>query len=184
MNSKAALLHPFDQLLEIERRSHGPGLTSPEMVPSAREKGLAVHLGAWKLFFHLEEVSEITPLTPLTPVPAARPWLMGIINLRGRILSVIDLRCLLTGKSTLLSPKSRLIVIRSGDWEHGLLVDEVIGMRNYNREDLSFKRDEIDPAFGDCYAGSFQNGKYTWLVFSTENLVGDPRFQMVAKKDL
>lgn len=184
MNSKTALLHPFDQLLEIERRTHGPGLIAPEAVASAREKGLAVHLGIRKLLFHLEDVSEIAPLAPLTPVPAARPWLMGITNLRGMILSVIDLRNFLTGKSTLVSPKSRLIIMRSGDWGYGLVVDEVIGMRNYNRDALSSEPDELDPAFRDYCAGAFQDEGHLWLVFSTENLMGDPRFQRVAKQDL
>lgn len=184
VNNKGALLHPFDQLLEIERRTQGPGVTTLEAVPSARGKGLAVYLGAWKLLFPLEEVSEIAPLTQITPVPAVKAWLMGITNLRGMILSIIDLRNFLTGKSTLLSPKSRLIVIRSGDWGYGLLVDEVIGMRNYNREDLSSKQDEIDPAFGDYCAGFFRDEGHPWLVFSIDNLVSDPRFQRVAKKDL
>lgn len=181
MNHENALLHPFDQLLDIERRSHGPGLPSPGIEPAAKEKGLAVRLGDWSLLFPLEDVSEIASLVQITPVPAAKPWLMGITNLRGVIISVIDLQTFLTGKSTVLSPTSRIVVIRSGDWGYGVLVDEIVGMRNYNMEDLSSTEQEIDPVFSSYSTAAFDEEKSSWLVLSTENLVSDPRFQAVKK---
>lgn len=180
MNNEDALLHPFDQLLDIERRSHGPGLPSPGIVPAAREKGLAVRLADWNLLFPLEDVSEIASLVQITPVPAAKPWLMGITNLRGVILSIIDLQNFLTGKSTVLSLTSRIVVIRSGDWGYGVLVNEIVGMRNYNMEDLS-STEEMDPVFSAYSTGAFRDERCSWLVLSTEKLVGDPRFQVVKK---
>lgn len=152
-------------------------------MPLTLEKGLAVRLADWKLLFPLEVVSEIATLPQITPVPGVKSWFMGITNLRGIIISIIDLRHYLSGESTILSPKSRFIVIRSGDWGYGWLVDEIVGMRHFDTQDLASEQDEVDPVLGAYSTGSFHEAGHSWRVLNIERLANDPRFQVVAKKD-
>ncbi|NIW97783.1 MAG: chemotaxis protein CheW, partial [Phycisphaerae bacterium] len=68
---------------------------------------------------------------PITRIPSAKPWLMGIANLRGTVITIVDLAHFLERNPILPAKTNRIIVARSGDWHYGLLVDEVIGMRHF-----------------------------------------------------
>jgi twitching motility protein PilI len=64
-------------------------------------------------------------------VPGVKRWLLGIANLRGKVISVTDLRDFLTGRPTMQLPGSQIVIVRAGEWDYGLLVDEIIGMRHF-----------------------------------------------------
>jgi len=72
-------------------------------------------------------VAEVTPLQELTPLPCSPPFILGIINVRGRILSVINLKTFLNLQEKGITNLNRVIIVKHKDIEVGLLVDEVIG---------------------------------------------------------
>src|SRR6516164_1460462 len=63
--------------------------------------------------------------TASTPLPHAPPHVLGMINLRGSILPVIDLGSLLGIGETTVSASSVVMVAQIGDNQVGLLVDAV-----------------------------------------------------------
>jgi purine-binding chemotaxis protein CheW len=71
-------------------------------------------------------VKEVTALPPLTPIPQAPAAIRGYVNLRGHIVLVVDLNCLLRRERTALTPDSRLIVLKPelGD-ALGVLVERI-----------------------------------------------------------
>lgn len=75
-------------------------------------------------------VREVYPLKGLTPLPCTPPFVLGIINIRGRILPVVDLTSLLGLTKQRLSEQSTVILMRSGDLEVGVVTDLVIGVRS------------------------------------------------------
>ena len=86
----------------------------------------------------LANVLELQRLPHITTLPNAPDWLRGVTNLRGEVLSVVDLRSLL-GMPAAESPVSqRLIVVRSTREEisTGWIVDRVLGIRGIAAEDL------------------------------------------------
>jgi purine-binding chemotaxis protein CheW len=70
-------------------------------------------------------VREVYPLKDLTPLPGTPPFVLGIINMRGRILSVVDLKKLMDLPEKGLTDLHKVIVISDGDMEFGLLADAV-----------------------------------------------------------
>lgn len=52
---------------------------------------LAVQVGAQPCLLPMRQIGEIFSLAPLTPLPHARPWFMGVANLRGALCGVVDL---------------------------------------------------------------------------------------------
>jgi len=74
-------------------------------------------------------VREVQPLKDYTPLPGVPPFVLGLINVRGQILSVVDLKKFfsLPGKS--LSELDKVIIIRNDSMEFGLLADAVLGTR-------------------------------------------------------
>jgi purine-binding chemotaxis protein CheW len=71
----------------------------------------------------VKQVQEIRRVTEITAVPRAPEFMRGVINLRGRILPVMDLRCKLGLGEVGATPNTRIIVVRVRERLLGLLVD-------------------------------------------------------------
>lgn len=94
-------------------------------------KHVLFELGETCYAIPLDNVLELQRLPRLTPLPNVPDWLRGVMNLRGDILSVVDLRSLL-GLPAFDQPQSqRLVVVRSTQEEiaTGWVVDRVVGVR-------------------------------------------------------
>lgn len=74
-------------------------------------------------------IAETYPLRELTPLPGTPPFVLGIINVRGRILSVIDIRVFFDLPRSGLTNLNKVIILHSGEMEFGILADEIIGTR-------------------------------------------------------
>lgn len=86
-------------------------------------------------------VREVYPLKGLTPVPCTPPFVLGIINVRGQILSVIDIKKFFDIPEKGLTDLNKVIIIQSdimpagiprtsGSGQIGILADVILGVRN------------------------------------------------------
>jgi purine-binding chemotaxis protein CheW len=78
----------------------------------------------------LRWVAETYPLKELTPLPCIPPFVAGIINVRGRILSVIDIRKFFDLPEKGLTDLNKVIIVHDGEMEFGILADEILGTRS------------------------------------------------------
>lgn len=109
------------------------------------------------------DIQEINKHTKMTDVPQSPEYVMGILNLRGQIVTVIDLGKKLGLSSIELSDESRNIIVKSEDESIGLLVDALADVVPADSE-------KVEPAPANM--GGVQ-GKYFQGVFKTENsLIG------------
>lgn len=74
-------------------------------------------------------VREVLPLGDLTPLPCTPPFLLGVVNVRGQILPVIDFRKFFGLPEQGLADLHHLAVVHGRDFELGLLVDLVVGTK-------------------------------------------------------
>ncbi|MHB9122084.1 MAG: chemotaxis protein CheW [Thermoanaerobaculia bacterium] len=74
-------------------------------------------------------VREVYPLENLTPLPCTPAFVLGIVNLRGEILSVIDIRKFFDLPEKGLTDLNKVIVLQSGDMSFGILADAIVGAR-------------------------------------------------------
>ena len=81
-------------------------------------------------------VREVCPLKNLTPLPCTPPFVRGIINVRGQILTVIDLRRFFGLPETGLADLRRVIILRGEGLELGLLADAVLRVRTVARDTI------------------------------------------------
>jgi purine-binding chemotaxis protein CheW len=87
----------------------------------------------------ITSVREVVNFEKITFLPSCPEHIAGIFNLRGNILSVTDLKKIFGLPPEEITGESKLVVIKSGNIEGGLLVDAVI-------EPLEVPADQIDPA--------------------------------------
>jgi purine-binding chemotaxis protein CheW len=73
----------------------------------------------------IASVREIRGWTKVTPLPGAPPGLLGVINLRGVVMPIVDLRSRLGLGEADICDRSVIIVVEDGDRTSGLLVDSV-----------------------------------------------------------
>jgi purine-binding chemotaxis protein CheW len=85
-------------------------------------------LGQEHYAFPSSEVREVFPLTEITMLPSLPPFVLGVANVRGRILSVIDIRRLLDFGDTGLTNLNRAIILHGNGMELAVLADEIVGV--------------------------------------------------------
>lgn len=170
-------LHPFDILLQLNQRIRAriPVAAVSAQLSDIRGR-LAVRLSSWNLLFSMDDVAEIVPLPRITRVPGVKRWLLGIANLRGKVISVSDLRDFLTGRPTTQLPSSQAVVVRAGGWDYGLLVDEVIGMRHFSPQQRLATLDSVEAGLRPYVTEAFMNDGQNWLAFDAAKLLADPGF--------
>ena len=81
-------------------------------------------------------VREVYPFKELTPLPCTPPFVLGIVNVRGRILSVIDIRKFFDLPETGITDLHKIIIVHADETEAGILVDVVLGVQAIPRTEL------------------------------------------------
>jgi purine-binding chemotaxis protein CheW len=72
-------------------------------------------------------VLEVTPLRELTPVPCTPPHILGVVNHRGRLLPILDLRKLFALAAHNVTAESRIVAVEVGGMTFGILADAMLG---------------------------------------------------------
>jgi purine-binding chemotaxis protein CheW len=95
---------------------------------------VVVRLGDELYGIEADFVLDIRPLNKITPVPRVPDWVSGVVNLRGRIISVLDLQRFLglnpAEKKSVNEPVlPHLVLVETPTMELALLVDEVVGIQ-------------------------------------------------------
>lgn len=73
----------------------------------------------------LERVLEIIGMMPITPIPETPPHVKGVINLRGKVIPVVDARTRFRLEPRPYAARTCIIVVQTGGWSVGLVVDTV-----------------------------------------------------------
>lgn len=161
---------PFQWLVNLEQtaRTHAKGLPRQEIIQQIW-RGIAFRLGNALAVAALTEIREVLPSPKiLAKVPGAKAWVSGIANIRGQLLPVIDLKACLTGEHTHCEKKTRLLILNQSGVSAGILVDEVVGIKNFPQDNL-----ETNPSYPDQVQwlvpfarGIFQEAENeSWIVF-------------------
>ncbi|MEM9068130.1 MAG: chemotaxis protein CheW [Myxococcota bacterium] len=84
----------------------------------------------------LHAIREILKVPPVTEVPRAPSDVLGIISVRGRIITVVDLRLLLKMDTQEADKHTRVLLVDSGDEVIGLLVDRVLQVYRLSTDEI------------------------------------------------
>jgi purine-binding chemotaxis protein CheW len=86
--------------------------------------------------FPLAQVSEVSQLKELTRVPCTPPFVLGIVNLRGEIRTVIDLKKFFDLPEKGITDLNKIIMIQSDEMQLGILADAIRNVRWIRIADL------------------------------------------------
>jgi purine-binding chemotaxis protein CheW len=97
---------------------------------------LEFRLAAERYGLETRYVHEVHPLRELTPLPCTPEFVLGIVNVRGRILPILDLKKFFQLPDQGLTDLHRIIHLRGNGMELGLLADVMVGVRRIPLERL------------------------------------------------
>ena len=185
MNSSADLAalveQPFELLQEMELRSRaahdgqGSGSLPSEWV------GVGFRIGEEQFVSSREQVREVLMLPDsMTRVPGANRWLLGIANLRGHLLPLVDLKLMLGSGRTTLRRTTRVISVNHREVPAGIVVDEVLGFRRFSDHEFANEAQETIVRCDRFVDGAYQRSEEAWPVFNLFDLVESNVFLQAA----
>jgi purine-binding chemotaxis protein CheW len=123
--------------------------TNAQMVET-NGKYLTFQLGQGHFGLEILKVREIIGLIDITAVPLAPDYVKGVINLRGKVIPVVDLRRKFGMEQVAATEETCIIVAHVDGREIGVLVDQVSEVQDIDAADI-----EAPPSFGDGVETNF-----------------------------
>lgn len=142
--------------------------------------GVAFRLGNSRLVAPLDEVVEIISFPELTTIPNTRPWVLGIANIRGRLLPVIDLKAFLGVTPLQVNCRSRVLVLEHQGIFSGVAVDEAMGLRHFMANDVMDELPGQETNLQPFVSKSVYVDGRVCGVFSLNELVESAQFMLTA----
>ena len=108
-----------------------------------------VQVAAFKLLkeeygVNILNVQEIKVLTDITRVPFAPDYIKGVINLRGSVLPVIDLKRRIGLEDAPYTDATRIVIMKIGEFSIGMIVDAVTEVLTISGRDINPAKDVSD----------------------------------------
>lgn len=123
-------------------------------------------------------VREVYPLREFTPLPGTPPFVLGIIHLRGQVVSVLDLKKFFDLPSQGLSDLNKVIVLSNGSMEFGLLADVILGTRRILNDDLQAPLPTLTDIRAEYLLGVTRQRQ---VVLDAGKLLSDPAIVVAAE---
>jgi purine-binding chemotaxis protein CheW len=117
-------------------------------------------------------VREVYPLKELTPLPCTPPFILGIINIRGQILAVTDLKRFFQLPDKGLSDLNKVIILRRGGLEVGILADRVSGVRAVSLPEVQEPLPTLEGRSPDYLKGI---SREALIILDAEKILADPK---------
>ena len=122
---------PSERMDEVAETVEGMAYPKEDLYEREEPKEQTRQIVVFRLFrewygVEITSVREVTRAGKITYLPSSPEYIAGIVNLRGKILSVTDLKTMIGLPHEEPTDKTRIIAVESGMLETGLLVDEVV----------------------------------------------------------
>jgi purine-binding chemotaxis protein CheW len=127
----------------------------------------------------IANVTEIGRALEATPVPNVPDWVLGVANLRGDVVSVVDLRAFLGMETTAYSQDSRMMVthVPTEDMTTSLIVDRVSGIRYLDVDRIGAPAAPIDDQVAPYLRGVCEDDGHLLVVLDLDRLLLSPEMQ-------
>ena len=178
----AALVErPFELLQEMERRSRAAHAGEGASAAPEEWVGVGFRIGEEQFVATRDQVREVLMLPDgMTRVPGAKRWLLGIANLRGHLLPLVDVKLLLGSGRTTLRRNTRVISVNHREVPAGLVVDEVLGFRRFTDNEFTSTAADTVVRCDRFLNGTYKRGHESWPVFNLFDLVESNLFLQAA----
>lgn len=130
---------------------------------SGSVKYICFGLGQEEFGIPLLSVKEVLAIPEITPIPQTPPHFLGIINLRGNVISIMDLRAKFGIKAT-SAEETTVIILDFGDYQLGVVVDRVDSVLSLDADQISNKPHIESSKSTDYISGVYRHEQKLILI--------------------
>jgi two-component system chemotaxis sensor kinase CheA len=141
-----------------------------DQLESRNKKYVTFQLGGTKFGLNISKVKEIIPVPVIHQLVSVSAHVLGMINLRGALLPVYDLRRILGMASTEASPKSRIMVCEVLGHDLGLMVDQVTEVSRLSQAEFEEAPDHVMRQ-SDFVEGIYKKEQQFIVLLNLEKMV-------------
>lgn len=144
-----------------------------DAAPAAEETRLLASFSLGDAVFGVDAqlIQEVAKMGDVTPVRHAPPYVIGIRNLRGRVITVMDLQVKLDLGRVTPGPENRVLIVESQGEPIGLLVDSVDDMVSVSQTDIQPAPANVNGVRSRNLHGVFRGGRRLVAVLNLSNVL-------------
>jgi purine-binding chemotaxis protein CheW len=143
------------------------------------ERFLSFSLGGEKFAMPLLKVREVIAPPAVTPIPQAPGFCLGFMNLRGEIITVLDLRRKFGIKGE-NGPELSVVICELGGVSVGLTVDQINQVLSPRSDEVAPKPEGAGGKFSESITGVFRDGQSLVLFLDLESALNDVSLRALA----
>lgn len=118
-------------------------------------------------------VREVYPMKEFTPVPCTPNFVLGIINIRGQVMSIVDIRHFFELPVKGLTDLNRVLIVQHNKMEMGILADRILGVRPISLDSIQPNLPTLTGIRTD-YLRGVTNDRV--VLLDVEKMLNDKRF--------
>lgn len=181
MAAAVAQPEPVDLLFDYERRLARAGTRLPAQ-EEVRDRwaGIGFRIGGQRFVASMDEVREVLDPPTCTRVPGTASWFLGVSNIRGSLIPVMDLHGFMAGGRSPQARHARVLMYNRDGIGAAFRVDDVLGLQRFYTEEraaMSIDAGALTPYLD----GGFRRRNEDWPVLSLADFVASKDFLEISR---
>ncbi len=172
---------PFLSLVSLAERSQEITAELPSKENTQMHwAGLGFNLLGQRFVVPMDEVAETMRVPQATRLPGVKDFVVGVGNVRGKLMAVLDLTVFFGEVSELAMNQRRVRAVEDEEQYFGFIIDELFGMQHFPSDAFDTTVDDIDDMFKPFVRGSYHIAGIQWPVLSLTALAEHPELEKLA----
>ena len=146
-------------------------------------QGIGFQIGGIRLVSPMGEVGEILKVPKITALPGVKSWILGIANVRGRLMPIVDLHEYLNMTPTLPLAQWRVLIVEDDDLVAGLVVEQSLGIQHFLEGSFEEASGEGLESLAPFIRGAFRHGGRVFFEMELSAILRDEKFFEVGEQD-
>ena len=174
-------VNAYQALVELATRGETISIDLPSLDDTPTHwAGLGFNLLGQRFVSPMDEVAELMRMPQATRVPGVKDFVVGVGNVRGRLMAILDLDVYFGQASNRPRAQRRVLAYELEDRYMGFIIDESLGMQHFPSDTFEEDAGEVADMFMPFLRGSYRFAGIQWPVLSLEALAQDPNFETLA----
>ncbi len=168
----------------MEKNDQSAAGLGQDVVPEETERFLTFSLKDEQYAVPLLKVREVIELSKITPIPYVPVYFKGIMNLRGQVISVIDLRLKLNLLNPEIRAQSAIIILDLSPLHLGVIVDSINNVLAVEKSQIHAPPDLESQVKSDYIFGVTRTGDNLVILLDIERTLNAEDFGILNKQSL
>lgn len=168
----------FQALLDLAAKTKTNSLPIPaESDDNPRQSGIGFSLLGRRFIAPMGQIAEMLEVPASARLPGVQPWVIGLANVRGRLLPLFDMAIFFGGVALGQRRQQRALVVDNDAMYGGLVVDQAYGMQHFTSELYRESVDDVPDSVAPFVKGGYVDSSgISWALFDMNAVANYPKF--------